>query len=99
MKYEIHITVEGDVSSFKEDCQAIGVKPILIETERKNAFSNQLMTSSKYNRDYHSDLCDFKLKIDRVVNELNRLNIAYDKIEIEECVYDSNISIDKKWLN
>jgi len=30
---------------------------------------------------------------------LDGLNIKYDKIEIEECIYDSNISIDKLWLN
>ena len=77
----------------------------LCEINNFHSSKNLFKSDEEYNyqmityRDYHSELCDFKLKIDRVVNELNRLNIAYDKIEIEECVYDSNISIDKKWLN
>lgn len=49
MHYEIHVTVNtDDVATFKTDCQEIGVKPILIETEKAGCYNKQVMTSSKH---------------------------------------------------
>lgn len=187
MEYEIHITVKNpNVLLFINDCQILGVKPIIIETEKEEVFNNQVMTSSKYKDDnytetlnklskslidkgYHLlrqkveirplsikhknhiyyeshlrlklskefnrnvliDLCknhnfhlsknlfkktiDFNYQmityrnynisfdgfnqvIDKMKSELNNLNIAFDKVEIEECIVDSNISVDKHWI-
>jgi hypothetical protein len=51
-------------------------------------------------RDYESLTGgEFALKIYLMEKKLQTLNIFYDKIEIEECVYDSNEEIDKSWLN
>ncbi len=37
MNYEIHITVEvSNLKEFKEDCETIGIKPIIIETQNFN---------------------------------------------------------------
>ena len=41
----------------------------------------------------------FKSIIDTMKGILDNMNIEYDKIEIEECVFDSNENIDNKWLN
>lgn len=182
--YEIHLTVkDANIEQFTNDCEQIGIKPILIDT---GTTLNQLMTSSKYknnnykktlnelkeklikkgykvvrdkveiypeeiknsdhkyyeshirlklnkgynlqhlrticlinefhisknlfkkdeNYDYQMityrngniNLHDFKNHIEIMTNILDKFDILYDKIEIEECVYDSNIGIDKDWI-
>lgn len=187
MDCEMHITVkEGDITLFKDHCKFLGIKPILIETERGNNFGEQLMTSSKCDRgdfmsqffdifdnfvkkgyeiirlkiekypseikdddfiyyeshlrlklekgfnrsiliklckennfhlsknifkrgeefdyqmityrDHDIELVPFKEKINQMVKILDSFDIVHDKIEIEECIYDSNISIDHSWL-
>lgn len=188
MLYEIHVTVETDnIEQFVLDCKQIGVKPIVIETERNNVFGKQVMTSSKHSGDsykntltsickqlevnykivrqkveifpedtkhpdhiyYEShirlklkpgfdrtpieDLCDmfgfhmsknlfkkddnfvyqmityrsngkkpiqqFDDVIDAMVWHLSSKKIEFDKVEIEECIFDTNVSIDNKWLD
>ena len=42
---------------------------------------------------------DFIVHLNNMKTSLYELQINYDKIEIEECIYDSNISIDNNWLN
>ena len=185
MNYEIHITLRtSNYNQFIEDCKEIGVKPIIIETQNGNEFSNQVMTSSKHSgshylftlndissklknyeilrqkveiepqneispehiyyeshlrlklphnfdykplynlcydlnfhlsknlfkksneflwqmityRDYNSDINAFKNHINNMINQLKTLDIEYDKVEIEECVYDSNEKVDENWL-
>lgn len=187
MHYEIHVTVEtNDVEQFVLDCKQIGVKPIVIETERNNVFGQQVMTSSKHSGDHYKDtltsivkqleakykivrqkveifpedtkhpdhiyyeshirlklkpgfdrrpieeLCEmfgfhmsknlfkkdenhvyqmvtyrsngntpiqqFDDVIDAMTWHLTSRKINFDKVEIEECIYDSNISIDNSWL-
>ncbi|HEX5186505.1 MAG TPA: hypothetical protein VFV86_06405 [Nitrososphaeraceae archaeon] len=184
MQLEFHVTVKcNDVSKFVEDCKEIGVKPIIIETEKGEIFDNQVMTSSTNNnihnineicyllerknyqilrkkvekkpeklkdphfiyyethfrlkldknfdrsnlvslckkhnfhlsrnlfkkdetfnyqmityRSYKDSLRKFKAVINKMKKQLIELNIDFDKIEIEECIFDSNISIDNKWL-
>jgi len=187
MDCEMHITVkEGEIDQFTEHCKFLGIKPILIQTERDDNFGEQLMTSSKcerndyltqffdiyeyfikkryevirlkvekfpeetkdndfiyyeshlrlkleknFNRstlielcknnnfhlsknlfkrdenydyqmityrDYEIDLTSFKEKINHMVKLLDEKNINHDKIEIEECIYDSNVLVDYDWL-
>lgn len=40
----------------------------------------------------------FKSTVETMKGTLDNLNIEYDKIEIEECVFDSNEKIDSSWL-
>jgi len=187
MEYEIHVTVSNsNVVSFINDCQTIGVKPIVIETEKEEDYNKQVMTSSKHsgdsymvtlknisnhlkekgyliirekveirplpikndnhiyyeshfrlklskefdrnilkvlckNHNFHLSKNLFKKAVDfdyqmitfrhynlsfdgfnTVINnmkeELMKLKIPFDKVEIEECVYDSNIKVDKNWI-
>lgn len=187
MQYEIHVTVKtDDIPKFRIDCNEIGVKPILIETEKSGEFNNQVMTSSKYSDDdYHEtifktinalgnkgyeilrvkveilplitkhsnfiyyeshlrlklekgfdrslllgicEINDFHLsknlfkscegydyqmmtyrnydigyeEFARVIDSMKELliqhKIEFDKVEIEECIFDSNISVDKNWI-
>lgn len=190
MHYEIHITVKNAlIEKFKQDCLEIGVKPILIETERGKIFGEQLMTSSKHRGSSFlkklTDICKdlisrgytilrkkveiqpeshqhdrfkyyeshLRIKLDKEIYqekyyELNEIckektfhlsknlfkvdeNHVYqmmtyrssedsydefmdkitdtvlalqtkgfecDKVEIEECIFDSNIEIDKNWI-
>ena len=196
MNYEIHITLQvSDKKQFVNDCNEIGVKPIVIETQNNTDFSEQVMTSSKHSGSHYSfvldELCNkfldkgykilrkkveiqpeeeknyehiyyeshlrLKLPKDFEYNtlyelckehnfhlsknlfkkdenyiwqmityrstvaqlypdgkdtldcfmwcieimkaELKSIGIFYDKVEIEECVYDTNEEIDKSWLN
>ena len=188
LDFEIHLTVHTtNVEQFKQDCQSIGVKPILIETENQNSFGYQAMTSCKYSSNlgyrhildyavhelqlmgytvirqkvekqpektkdpehiyyeshlrlkipyffdynpykaffvkegwhlsknifkkdddhqYHMvtfrtndmTLEDFKNKVKIMENWLDNFKLKYDKVEIEECIFDSNESIDLSWL-
>jgi len=189
MNYEIHITLcsiqHSNIDEFVKDCKEIGVKPIVIETQNKNNFGIQVMTSSKHSgshylftlndlcsklepkytiqrkkveiqpeteinkehiyyethlrlklpigfdytliyklcdnfnfhlsknlfkkdenyiwqmityRDYSKNYNNFENIINNMSNQLEALNIFCDKIEIEECVYDSNVEVDKSWL-
>lgn len=44
-------------------------------------------------------LPEFKDIITEAKNELEYLGLEYDKVEIEECIFDTNVSIDNKWIN
>ena len=183
MNFEIHITIDNcNTSEFKKDCEVVGVKPILIETQNNFEFGEQLMTSSKhedvfymkslekitqflkqkyniirskveifplseknkdfiyyethlrlklpkgfdntfpidkrfhlsknlfktdenYNyqmmtyRDSNINIIQFKNVISEMKLKLKNLGIECDKVEIEECIYDSNINIDKTWIS
>jgi len=47
LPYEIHITIEnGEVEKFKEVCNKIGVKPLLLHLHMKQDIANDLQTSS-----------------------------------------------------
>jgi len=90
MLYEVHVTVNtDDIELFRSDCNKIGVKPILIETERKGLFNNQVMTSSKHTGD------DFKPTLDLITSQLRDFGyeVLRKKIEIlpEENKHDDFI--------
>jgi len=75
MYYEIHITVlTDDVIQFKLDCEKIGVKPIVIETQNKDKFEYQVMTSSKYKAIVNVEQ-EYGFKADEITNKL--LNKGY----------------------
>lgn len=57
--FELHITVsaKSDIEQFKHDCAALGVKPILIDAQRKDGASMlDLMTSSVVHGSYQHAL-------------------------------------------
>lgn len=43
-------------------------------------------------------LSQFNLLVNKMKTELNNLGIVFDKIEIEECIFDTNESLDYEWL-
>lgn len=190
MEFEIHSTVElpieSDIEKFKNHCNAIGVKPIIIQTQNGSRLDHQVMTASKhvfddylptlksqyetlqgfgytiirqkvekrpeeqsdtnfkyyethfrlrlpkdYNRSDLSSMCDkfdvhmsrnlfksdeffdyqmithrtptnsytgFMSVVQMIKSELDKMGIHYDKVEIEECIYDSNECIDDSWF-
>lgn len=78
MNFEIHITVEvKDLSQFITDCNVIGVKPIIIETEPPSEFEQQVMTSSKHNGD------DYKETLSNLIDKLKNYKIVRSKVEIQ----------------
>lgn len=44
------------------------------------------------------DLKTFRKEVEDMRNTLDAMGIVCDKVEIEECVYDSNVSLDKLWM-
>lgn len=50
--FEIHVTIDGkdiNIENFKENCQSVGVKPIVIDLElNDDSIIKDVMTSSKY---------------------------------------------------
>lgn len=57
-------------------------------------YNYQMITYRDENTDYDS----FIDTIGYMKELLNKNNIECDKIEIEECIHDTNILIDKKWM-
>ena len=63
----------------------------------------------KHDKDYVYQMCTYRNdtisypkfhdKITKFCIELMGNGILYDKIEIEECIYDTNENVDYKWLN
>jgi len=96
--YESHIRLKLPLN-FPEDV----LKPLCLKYKlhkSRNIF--KVDEKFKYRmltyRDYGKDLLNFKNHIDIVKNNLNVMGILYDKIEVEECIFDSNINIDNKWI-
>jgi hypothetical protein len=49
-------------------------------------------------RNYKLDFNIFSNVINQMKITLEKYNILYDKIEIEECIHDSNVNLDKDWI-
>lgn len=192
MQFEIHVTVEtAYITEFINNCDRLGLKPLIIETQNGSEFGNQIMTSNVWTgesyeerlawtvkgleeagykiirkkveiqpeetkhkdflyyethfrikvpknpdpvamsllnskcktfnwylsknllkrsniefnyliltrRTYGMSLDVFKaVDVEGMKTTLNNLEIEFDKVEIEECIYDSNVSIDDSWL-
>jgi hypothetical protein len=59
-------------------------------------FDYQMVTR----RDYEMSLNEFlDVDIQGMKSFLTKMGIEFDKVEIEECIYDSNIKVDESWLN
>lgn len=63
--------------------------------KKDSEYNYQMITYRQYEPNIHS----FNLVVDSMKTYLDKNNIVYDKVEIEECIYDSNVSIDENWLN
>lgn len=50
-------------------------------------------------RGYDMKLQSFQKKIWNMISILQGLKIDFDKVEFEECIFDTNINIDNSWLN
>lgn len=96
--YESHLRLKlpkiFDSTLLKQKCK-----------ESKFHFSKNLFKSDiDYNyqmityRDYKSSFFEFNNIINNMKTYLNINNIDFDKIEIEECILDTNTSVDKNWL-
>ena len=97
--YETHLRLklehDFDFNSLKEKCveNKFHLSKNLFKKEKD--FVYQMITF----RGSHLPIDRLYLIINRMARELDILNIEYDKIEIEECIFDSNSGIDYTWLN
>ena len=90
MNYEIHITLQvSDRQKFINDCNEVGVKPIVIETQNKSEFSEQVMTSSKHSGSHYSfilsELCS------KFLNKGYKILRRKVEIQPEEAVHPDHI--------
>jgi NTP pyrophosphatase (non-canonical NTP hydrolase) len=82
LPYEIHITVENDLkryAEFKELCEKIGVKPIVLDLEMNDGVLKDIMTSSKHFGDNKSAYLESK----RILNELFLAEFKVKRNKIE----------------
>lgn len=82
LPYELHITVSAtsDIEKFKNDCAALGVKPILIDMQRKDGASMlDLMTSSTVKGTY-ADAMNQLLRLSAIFT-IHGYNVLRRKIE------------------
>lgn len=49
-------------------------------------------------RGYEMKLQSFQKKICNMINILQSKKIDFDKVEFEECVFDTNVNVDNSWL-
>lgn len=79
--YEIHVTVAhpNNIELYKNDCDDIGVKPIVLDLENSNTVIKDVMTSSKY----YGDNRTAYLECERISNELKTrgYDVVRKKIE------------------
>lgn len=62
--------------------------------KRDEEFDYQMITF----RTDHMDIYKFITHILEMETKLKNLSILYDKVEVEECIYDSNAAVDKDWI-
>ena len=65
------------------------------KVKKSDDFNYQMMTYRGYNQTYQ----EFVKHLEEGKAFLGIGGIEYDKVEIEECIYDSNVSLDNLWLN
>jgi hypothetical protein len=94
IRLKLKLNINFNTSDLKEYC-----------LENNFHFSkNLLKQNGEYNfqmisyRDRNIDLISFIKIINSMTSYLKDNNILYDKVEIEECIYDTNENIDKNWL-
>jgi hypothetical protein len=96
--YESHIRLklpkDYDKSFIKDLCQAKSFHMSRNLFKKDLNWDYQMITF----RTYDMPLNGFKMVIDDMAQTLDGLGINFDKIEIEECIYDSNTHVDDAWL-
>lgn len=95
--YESHFRLkleqDRDLSDIKNLCDIFNLhlsKNLL----KKGIVNLQMITF----RNYDITFQEFNTTIELLKEELDFIKVEYDKIEIEECILDTNVLIDKKWL-
>jgi hypothetical protein len=96
--YEIHITVKNaDVDKFKEACQEIGVKPVLLDLQKEGLFD--LMTSSVYKPEtsefFHIDLCLAQAEALTIIAQLTLKGFTAIRSKIETVPWNPAIRVMK----
>jgi hypothetical protein len=102
--YESHLRLKLDKQF---DCQFTDVYTNLRKICKELNFhlsKNLFKKSPDFNyqmityRDYKSTFIDFNQRINDMKDKLLELNINFDKVEIEECIFDSNVNVDNNWF-
>lgn len=97
--YESHLRLklpkQFNNSNLLNECNKLNfhVSKNLFKTS--NEFDYQMITYRNYNLSFNK----FNQQINKMKRFLTKENIDFDKIEIEECIFDSNEKIDKNWLS
>ena len=98
--YESHVRCKINKANFDEVMQRIKEAAIPQVHLSKNLFKEdkdynyQMLTYRDYNPNYKS----FILNIQSITESLRAQNVEFDKLEIEECIHDSNASVDSEWM-
>ena len=97
--YESHLRLKlpigFDISHIKELCHKYNFHLSKNLFKKDNVNIWQMITYRGYDISYN----EFNHIINNMVEKLKDINIKCDKIEIEECVYDSLSLHDNNWLN
>lgn len=97
--YESHLRlklpISYDLTKLDPLCKKFNLHKSRNLFKKSKEFKFQMLTYRSYTDDYKK----FSNHITRVQSALNTINVVYDKVEIEECVYDSNEKLDEQWLS
>ena len=96
--YESHLRLK-----LNKDFDANGIKELCVLSNfhfSKNLFKkdNDYVYQMITYREYNTTLPQFVTVINNMSSNLKELDVNCDKVEIEECIFDSNINIDNNWL-
>ena len=103
--YESHLRLKLEKNSFNEVWLQILKDKIRHQTSDWHFSKNLFKKDESYvyqmitYRSYTDNNEQFMDKVKQMLAVLNSIQIRSDKLEIEECIYDSNISLDNLWLN
>ena len=94
LPFEIHITVDGNLNlnNFKETCEEIKVKPIVLDLETNNDIIKDYMTSSKHFGDNKTAFDESQ----RIVKELENNGFKVLRTKIETVPWHPAAPIDKE---
>lgn len=96
--YESHLRLklplDFDLSKLNIFCSNFNLHKSKNLFKKESEIKYQMLTY----RDFSINLDKFLLHIDNICLNLKRNDIIFDKVEVEECILDTNINIDKNWL-
>jgi hypothetical protein len=96
--YESHFRLkldkQFDYTELRKVCKELNFHLSKNLFKKSLEFNYQMITY----RDYNTTFFDFNNRINEMKGRLSDLNINFDKVEIEECIFDSNINVDSNWL-